>query len=116
MVLNLGGLDIAGLIGLYIGGAMYHVPVVVDGIMSAAAALAADNILKGCKNYMIGSHFGKEPATEIVFQELELDPVITADMAIGEGVGAVMLMPMLDMVTNMYNKMSPEVEIDTDME
>ena len=114
MVKNLGGLDIAGLVGIFIGGALYHVPVVVDGIISASAALAADNIIPGCKNYMLGSHFGKEPATEIVFQELELNPVITADMSIGEGIGAVMLMPMLDMVMNMYNRLGPEEEIEVE--
>ena len=112
MVINLGGLDIAGLMGMFIGGAMYHVPMVVDGIISAAAALAADSIINGVRKYMIGSHFGKEPATEIVFQALELDPVITADMTIGEGIGAVMLMPMLDMVIKMYESLAPEVEFD----
>lgn len=114
MVTNLGGLDIAGLIGLYIGGAIYHVPVVVDGIISAAAALAAENMINGCKDYMIGSHFGKEPATEIVFNELEIEPVITADMSAGEGVGAVMLMPLIDMVMNMYYKLKPSEELDFD--
>ncbi|MDO4187758.1 MAG: nicotinate-nucleotide--dimethylbenzimidazole phosphoribosyltransferase [Lachnospiraceae bacterium] len=110
MVMNLGGLDIAGLIGIFIGGAINHIPVVVDGILPAAAALAADNIIPGCKSYMLGSHFGKEPATEIVFEELEIDPVINADMAMGEGVGAVMLMPMLDMVMSMYNNLGTEEE------
>lgn len=114
MVTNLGGLDIAGLIGIYIGGAMYHVPVVVDGIISAAAALAAENMINGCKDYMIGSHFGKEPATEIVFNELELEPVINAEMTAGEGVGAVMLMPLIDMVMNMYYKLKPSEELDFD--
>lgn len=110
MAKNLGGLDIAGLIGIFIGGAINHIPVVVDGILPAAAALAADNIIPGCKDYMLGSHFGKEPATEIVFQELNLDPVINADMDMGEGVGAVMLMPMLDMVMSMYDNLATEVE------
>lgn len=110
MVMNLGGLDIAGLIGLYIGGAMYHVPVVVDGIISAAAALAAENIVPGCKDYMICSHFGKEPATEIVFGELGLDPVISADMAMGEGIGAVMLMPILDMVASTVSNLGSAEE------
>lgn len=105
IVMNVGGLDIAGLMGLFIGGALYHVPIVVDGILPAAAALAVENIIPGCRQYMIGSHFGKEPATEIVFQELELDPVINAEMAMGEGVGAVMLMPMLDMVVNVANNL-----------
>ena len=110
MVMNLGGLDIAGLIGIFIGGAMYHLPVVVDGITPAAAALAADTIIPGCKQYMLGSHFGKEPATEIVFQALELQPVINADMAMGEGVGAVMLMPMLDMVVNVAKNLGSAEE------
>ena len=110
MVKNLGGLDIAGLIGVYIGGAIYHLPIVVDGIICAAAALAADNMLPGVKKYMLGSHFGKEPATEIVFQELELDPAISADMAMGEGIGAVMLMPMLDMAMKVYSELGIELE------
>ena len=110
IVKNLGGLDMAGLMGIFIGGAINHVPVVVDGILPAAAALAADNIVPGCKQYMLGSHFGKEPATEIVFQELEIDPIITADMSMDEGVGAVMLMPMLDMVMSMYLNLGSEEE------
>lgn len=108
MVTNLGGLDIAGLIGLYIGGAKYHIPVVVDGIISAAAALAADGIVPGCRQYMVGSHFGKEPATEIVFTELALDTFIAADMSMGEGIGAVMLMPMLDMVMKTFASLREE--------
>jgi len=105
IVMNLGGLDIAGLIGIYIGGAMYHIPVVVDGIISAAAALAADNIVPGCRKYCIGSHYGKERATELVFQELELNPVINADVIMGEGTGAVMLTPVLDMVIRVFNEL-----------
>jgi len=108
-LINVGGLDIAGLVGIFIGGAMYHMPVVVDGIMSAAAALTADSLIPGVKQYLIGSHFGKEPATEIVFTELELDPVINADMAVGEGTGAVMLMPMLDMVMKAFTELAEDV-------
>lgn len=108
MLKNIGGLDIAGLVGVFIGGAIYHVPVVVDGIISASAALTADSLLPGVRNYMICSHFGKEPATEIVFTELELDPVITAEMSLGEGTGAVMLMPLLDMVMRVFDGLAPK--------
>lgn len=108
MVMNVGGFDIAGLIGVYIGGAMNNVPIVVDGIVSASAALAADYMLPGCKQYIIGSYMGKEPASEIVFQELGISPVITADMFMGEGTGSVMLMPILDMITNVFNNLSLE--------
>lgn len=112
MVTNLGGLDIAGLIGVFIGGAKYHIPVVIDGIISAAAALAADGIVPGCRQYMIGSHFGKEPATEIVLTELEINTVISAEMSMGEGVGSVMLMPMIDMVMNAFTSLKREVMVE----
>lgn len=108
MVMNVGGFDIAGLVGIFIGGALYHIPVVVDGIVSAASALAADYILPGCKKYIIGSYMGKEPASEIVFQELGIAPVITAEMFMGEGSGSVMLMPILDMLVNVFNNLSLE--------
>ncbi|MBO6015202.1 MAG: nicotinate-nucleotide--dimethylbenzimidazole phosphoribosyltransferase [Lachnospiraceae bacterium] len=98
----LGGLDIAGLAGVYIGGAIYGIPVVVDGLISAVAALAAERIVPGCKEYMIASHMGREKGMEILVKELSLKPVIFADMALGEGTGAVMLFPILDMVLSLY--------------
>ena len=100
----LGGLDIAGLTGVFIGGALYHIPVILDGLISAAAALAADRIVPGCRNYMLASHVGKEPACNFILEELGLEPVINARLALGEGTGAVLLFPMLDMALEVYRE------------
>ena len=105
MICNVGGLDIAGLVGLFIGGAIEGVPIVIDGIVSAAAALAAESLMPGCKKYMIASHFGQEPATELVFDHLEFKPVIQADISMGQGAGSVMIMPIIDMVIKMYDEL-----------
>ncbi|MCR5337271.1 MAG: nicotinate-nucleotide--dimethylbenzimidazole phosphoribosyltransferase [Lachnospiraceae bacterium] len=98
----LGGADIAALTGVFIGGGLYRIPVVIDGLISAVAALAAERLLSGCADYMIASHRGREKGMDTVRAELSLQPVIHADMALGEGTGAVMLFPLLDMVFSLY--------------
>ncbi len=99
-----GGLDIAGLCGVFAGGAIYHIPVVIDGVISAVAALVAEKLLNGCRNYMLPSHAGREPACREILNELDLVPVIDADLALGEGTGAVLLFPMLDMAMEVYRE------------
>ena len=97
-----GGLDIAGLVGVCIGGAMYKMPIVLDGLITMAAALVADTILPGVKEYVIASHQGKEPAVSLIKSTLNLRPVIHANMGLGEGTGAIMLLPLLQMVNALY--------------
>ncbi len=99
---SLGGLDIAAMAGVFIGGALYHVPVVIDGFISAVAALVAQRLVPGTAEYMLPSHVGKEKGTRLALDELHLKPVICADMALGEGTGAIMLFPLIDMVCNVY--------------
>ena len=97
MLRCLGGLDIAALAGVFIGGASYGVPIVIDGLISAAAALAAEKMRPGCRDFMIASHYGREKGMDIALEMLSLRPVIHADMALGEGTGAVMIFPLIDM-------------------
>ena len=104
MLRRLGGLDIAGLAGVFLGGAACHVPVIIDGFISAVAALAAERMSPGTKECMLASHMGREPGMKYLLKELGLDPVIDGDLALGEGTGAVMLMPMLDAAVELYNK------------
>lgn len=99
---TVGGLDIAGLCGVYIGGARYHIPVVMDGVISAVAALAAERLCPGAKQYMIPSHKSKEPAAERIMKELSVKPVIDAGLALGEGTGAVMMFSLLDLALTLY--------------
>lgn len=111
---TVGGLDIAGLTGLFIGGALYNIPIVIDGFISSVAALAADRILPGTKDVMIASHLGREEGMKYILDDLNLKPVIDADMALGEGTGAIMLFPLLDTVLELYNRglKFQETEID----
>ena len=108
----IGGLDIAGLAGVFIGGAEYGIPVVIDGLISGIAALTAEYMSPGTKKYMIASHAGKEPALKKILTHLELKPVIDANLALGEGSGAVMVFPLLDMAMSVYNENNTFENID----
>ncbi len=98
-----GGFDLAGLAGVCIGGALFHIPIVLDGVISLTAALLAERIVPGTAAYLIASHKGKEPAAGRLAAELGLTPVLDAGMALGEGTGAVMLLSLLDMVFCIYH-------------
>lgn len=111
---KLGGYDIAGLVGVFLGGAIYHVPILIDGFISAVAALLATKINPICKEYMLASHISKEPATQAVLHALKKEPILNADMHLGEGSGAVAIIPLLDMATDIYYKMSTFEEINVE--
>ena len=64
-----GGLDIAGLCGVCIGAGLYHIPVVLDGVISVAAAFAAEQMVSGVKEYLIASHQSREPAAEFMMMK-----------------------------------------------
>jgi len=101
---SLGGLDIATLTGIFIGGSIYKLPIVIDGVISEVAALFAYFINPLCKEYMVASHLSREPVASIIFNILGLKPVIDASLALGEGSGCAMLFPLLDMVLEIYTK------------
>lgn len=100
---KLGGLDIAGLCGVFLGGALCHTPVIVDGLISAAAALLAVNLCPDVKDYLLASHLSSEPAAKPAMEALGLRPIIQAGLHLGEGTGAVAVMPLLDMAMAVYN-------------
>ena len=103
---KVGGLDIAGMAGVFIGGAAFGVPVVIDGFISCVAALIAQRICPTVGDYMITSHVSKEPAAHLILEALGKEAVIHGDMCLGEGSGAVALFPFLDMGTAVYQSMS----------
>lgn len=101
---TVGGLDIAGLVGICIGGGVFHIPIVLDGVISMVAALLSERIVQGTIWYLIPSHKGKEPAVEKLIKELGIEPVIDGRMALGEGTGAVMMLSLLEMALCVYRK------------
>lgn len=102
---KLGGFDIAGLVGVFLGGAIYKVPVVIDGFISAVAALIAYKINPLVMDYILPSHVSKEPAGKMLLDELKLKPFLTCEMCLGEGSGAILLFPILESVCAVYNEM-----------
>ena len=102
----LGGLDIAALAGVFIGAAMNRLPVLIDGLISSVAALIAERMVVGVKEYYIASHKGREGGHAAALKELGLKAFIDADMALGEGTGGIMALPLIDMVLDFYNNAS----------
>ncbi|MGI6028122.1 MAG: nicotinate-nucleotide--dimethylbenzimidazole phosphoribosyltransferase [Candidatus Heteroscillospira sp.] len=105
LISKVGGLDIAGLCGVFLGGGIYRVPVLIDGFISSAAALCAQRLCPACADYMLGSHASAEPAGAMVLEALGMHPFIHAGMRLGEGTGAVAVMPLLDMAMAIYGGM-----------
>lgn len=99
---KVGGLDIAGLCGVFLGGALYRVPVIIDGFISGTAALCAARLRPGAEFAMLPSHVSAEPAGGLMLEALGLTPLLTAGMRLGEGSGAVALLPLLDMALAVY--------------
>lgn len=109
---KVGGLDIAGMAGMFLGGAVHKVPIVLDGFISAVAALTAKRISAQSVSYMIPSHVSKEPAGHMVLSELGLEAPLHCEMCLGEGTGAVAFLPLLDLADTIYNTMSTFHEIE----
>ncbi|MBQ5316825.1 MAG: nicotinate-nucleotide--dimethylbenzimidazole phosphoribosyltransferase [Oscillospiraceae bacterium] len=99
---KVGGLDICGMTGLFLGGAVYKVPVVIDGVVSAAAAACAYLTDKRTADYMLPSHMSAEKASAALFDIMGLEPPIRAGMRLGEGTGALMLLPLIDQALALY--------------
>ena len=98
----LGGFDIAALVGVMIGGGMYCIPIVLDGLITAVAALIAFRLQPRLSGYMIPSHLGKEPAIAYIMEELGLAPILHGEFCLGEGTGALLLLPLLDRALEVY--------------
>ena len=109
---KVGGLDIAGMTGLFLGGAIHRVPVVIDGFVSGAAALLAVNICPKVQPYLIPSHVSKEPAAAMILEALRLKPLIHCELCLGEGTGAVAVFPLLEMAADIYQTMSTFEQFD----
>ena len=101
---KLGGFDIACMVGIMLGCAEHRLPVVLDGVISAVAALVAVRMQPLCAEYMLASHQSAEPAGRLLLKTLGLQAPIQAGMRLGEGTGAVALMPILDMALAVYSK------------
>lgn len=100
-----GGLEVAGLVGVFLGGMKYQIPIVIDGVISTAAALTAMKIAPKATEFMLASHVSHEGAAKAALTYMGLPAMIHGEMCLGEGTGALSLLPLLDIAIDIYEKM-----------
>jgi nicotinate-nucleotide--dimethylbenzimidazole phosphoribosyltransferase len=113
---KVGGLDIAGLVGIYISGAKNSRPIVMDGFISQTAALCAIKLDNRVKDYIIPSHLSKEPGAKFVFDEIGLRPMLDLSMRLGEGTGCTLAFQIIDTSIYTLNNMATFEEAEIEKE
>ena len=99
---QVGGFDIAALVGLILGANQTRTPVLLDGLISTVAALIADRFCPGAREVCLASHLGREPGMSHAMRALKLNPIIHADLALGEGTGALLALQLLQSAALVY--------------
>jgi nicotinate-nucleotide--dimethylbenzimidazole phosphoribosyltransferase len=109
---QVGGFEIAGLVGVILAGAATRTPVLVDGFISGAAALVACRLAQGkpVRDYLAIAHLSVERGHQRIARELALVPLLDFRMRLGEGTGAALAMPLLDAACAIYSDMATFAE------
>jgi len=102
----LGGFEIAGIAGLILGAAARHVPVVVDGFISSAGALAAMKLQPAVADYVFFSHLSNEQGHRAVMGALNIKPILDLGMRLGEGTGGALAMSLIGAAVKMSAEMA----------
>lgn len=108
---TVGGLDIASMVGLYLGCAKYKKPMLIDGFISGIGALVAVKMEPKVKDYLIATHMSQEPGMKIIMEELNLTPFLNMEMRLGEGTGAVLAYPILKSAMEIPLRMKTKDEV-----
>lgn len=103
---KVGGFDIAGLVGVYLGAAYCRFPVVIDGVISAAAALIAFQLCPAARDFMIPSHGSREPGYQAAIQKLGMKPYFDLEMRLGEGTGCPFTFLLIDAAQMILHQMA----------
>lgn len=103
---KLGGLEIAGMLGVILAGAAHRVPVVIDGFISGAAALVAVRLQPAIRDYLIASHLSEEPGHRGMLELVGLRPMLYMKMRLGEGTGAALAMPIVEAALKIMHEMA----------
>jgi nicotinate-nucleotide--dimethylbenzimidazole phosphoribosyltransferase len=101
-----GGFEIAGLVGVILGGAQARIPVVIDGFIAGAAAVLATAMAPAVTDYLIASHCSVEPGHRALLAHMGLRPLLDLDLRLGEGTGAALAIPLVDASCAVFNEMA----------
>ncbi|MBM9616787.1 nicotinate-nucleotide--dimethylbenzimidazole phosphoribosyltransferase [Desulfobulbus rhabdoformis] len=102
---KVGGLDIAGLTGVYLACAARKIPVVTDGLISNVAALTAIRLHPDAVQYMIPSHISFEPGAKLLKEITGLEPMLDMNMRLGEGTGCALVFSIIEAALRMIEEM-----------
>ena len=102
---KVGGLDIAGITGIYLACAARRVPVITDGLISNVAALTAMRLAPEAVEYMIPSHLSSEPGANLLREITGLEPMLDMDMRLGEGTGCALMFSIIEASLRMIEEM-----------
>jgi len=108
---SLGGLEHAAIAGLVLMGAVYGVPVVLDGVVSNSAALVAHALAPDCVGYLIAGHLSVEPGAAVALEHLGLEPILDLRMRLGEGTGGLLAVPVVQAAARLLGEMATMEEM-----
>lgn len=103
---KVGGFDLAAMCGAFIGAAASHRPVVIDGFISAVAALCAVRLCPNVQRYLIPSHASYEIGYKLAMDAMDLQPLFLLGMRLGEGSGCPLAFQVLDAACAILNDMA----------
>jgi nicotinate-nucleotide--dimethylbenzimidazole phosphoribosyltransferase len=109
---KVGGLEIAGLVGVILGAAAGRVPVVIDGFISGAAALVAARLAPATRDYMIAGHRSVERGHGQILSMLGLTPLLDLNLRLGEGTGAALAMEIVAAAARAHREMATFAEAE----
>ena len=103
---KIGGFEVGAIAGIIIASAAERIPVIVDGLVATAGAAIASKLCAGAKSFMMAGHRSVEPGHGALLDYLDLTPILDLDLAMGEGCGAILAIPVLEAAVATLNEMA----------
>ncbi|HEV2993716.1 MAG TPA: nicotinate-nucleotide--dimethylbenzimidazole phosphoribosyltransferase [Acidimicrobiia bacterium] len=110
VIAEVGGLEIAALAGYIVGAAAGGCPVLIDGVIAAAALLLAERLAPGVASRCIAGHRSTEPGATVALRHLGLEPVLDLGLRLGEGTGACLAVPVVGAAARVLSEMATFAE------
>jgi nicotinate-nucleotide--dimethylbenzimidazole phosphoribosyltransferase len=107
---NLGGFEIAALVGAYLACAQQGLPILVDGFICSVAALVAVRLNPASREWMLFGHRGAEPGHRHLLESLQATPLLDLGLRLGEGSGAALALPLLRLACDLHGQMATFAE------
>jgi nicotinate-nucleotide--dimethylbenzimidazole phosphoribosyltransferase len=103
---TLGGLEVAGLVGVCLESAAARIAIVCDGFIATASAALAVRLCPACADYMFAAHLTSEPGHAALLHIIGQEPLLKLDMRLGEGTGSALAMNVIDAAVNAFSEMA----------